>query len=163
METTRTEDEDIECIDFNESVSVDYKSSPISDLTMNGSQLKGAGCKITSDDLPVIMSTIACFICFIVYGAFYTSLGAAIPLMCKSFNKNESDFGFVFTMRGIGVMLGSIVTPFLSEYAIHWHASLSKGMLACIGVAGFTGLASIIIISTDIYYLVLILFLIQVF
>lgn len=119
----------------------------------------GAGCVVHTSDAPNIIATIACFSSFIVYGACQGSLGAALPALSKAYGKSESDFGFAFTTRGIGYLVGTVGSAALLEVkGMPWW--LSKEVLVCLSVM-LTGLATGLIAGVGDYQAVLFLFWMQ--
>lgn len=58
-------------------------------------------------------------------------LGPLIPIKAKDGGHNETDYSFVFTLRGIGYVTGSFVSPKLEKkYGSHEMMTLSSILAA---------------------------------
>lgn len=76
-----------------------------------------AGCVIKATDSYSIISSLACFASFIVYGACNASLGASVPIISRTVYRSESYVGFSFITRGIGFLCSTVLSGlFLSIY-----------------------------------------------
>ena len=116
-----------------------------------------AGCIIKATDSYSIISSLACFASFIVYGACNASLGAAVPIISRTVYRSESYVGFSFITRGIGFLCSTILSGlFLSIY----DKSNWKEYYVCI----FTlvmGIATVMIGYNKNYLLLLLLTVVQ--
>jgi MFS transporter, FHS family, Na+ dependent glucose transporter 1 len=98
---------------------------------------------LSSADLPLVIGSLACFGCFLIYGATNGSLGAALPSLAKAYGMSESQFGYVFTLRGVGYCIGTLSTAAALEQP--WSIRKYKVLMSCIStfLAGiFTGMIS---------------------
>jgi fucose permease len=123
----------------------------------SGHANKAAGCHVTRSDLPHIIGSSACFLCFIAYGACAASLGAALPPLSNQFNRSTSQLGVFFTARGIGFMVGTLVAAYILGFP---NVPLSKEMMTCIGIL-VSGSTMIVIDGVDNYIIAIIAFAIQ--
>jgi hypothetical protein len=90
------------------------------------------GCFLRREDAPLLLSSFACFAGFIVYGACVASLGAALPSVASHFNKTEAEFGVVFTVRGIGFLIGTFLSMYILQLSSIWF---SKQTMACMAIS----------------------------
>lgn len=116
-----------------------------------------AGCVIKATDSYSIISSLACFASFIVYGACNASLGASVPIISRTVHRSESYVGFSFITRGIGFLCSTVLSGlFLSIY----EKSNWKEYYVCI----FTlvmGIATVMIGYNKNYLLLLFLTVVQ--
>ena len=116
-----------------------------------------AGCVIKSTDSNNIISSLACFASFIVYGACNASLGAAVPIISKTVHRSESLIGFAFITRGAGFLCSTVLSGiFLSIY----DKSIYKEYYVCVSSL-LMGIATAIIGYTKNYSLFLLLTVVQ--
>ena len=105
-----------------------------------------SGCIIQEGDAKNILSSVSCFVSFIVYGASVAALGAAIPELAHRFSRSESSFGLCFTTRGVGYLCGTFLAAFILEFKI--LAGISKEMCTAIAVC-ICGIATGSIMAVD--------------
>lgn len=118
------------------------------------------GCMVTSEDTPLIISSVACFLSFLVYGACVGCLGAALPAMAVHFNVSESKMGLAFTTRGVGYLVGTLSSAALIEFKRFKDLNLSKELLVGISVI-ITGLGIGFISATSKFSVILFLYFVQ--
>lgn len=70
-------------------------------MTTNGST-RGASGKLAP--------SLALFLSFFLLGVFVSALGPAVPALSRRVGSEEVDFGKVFSLRGMGYLLGSLVS-----------------------------------------------------
>lgn len=150
------DDDDIECINFQseDSIKMDAPMKKKHDMK----ELSGAGCVVNAADAPIVASTIACFVSFIIYGACFTSLGAALPVMARQYDKSASDFGIIYTTRGVGVMVGSIITPLVITSTQKYFG---KDVLSCVAALLLCGLPAGLVLTCNNFYYLLVLYFFQ--
>ncbi|CAM9322423.1 unnamed protein product [Ectocarpus fasciculatus] len=61
------------------------------------------------------------FLCFVCYGSFACSVGAALPEIADRLNTDETSLGILFTARGCGFVAGTLVYSFLSDLHVFRH------------------------------------------
>ncbi len=74
---------------------------------------QAAGCVVTKEDTPAVITSLICFVFFIAYGTAAASLGPAVPYLAEHYGKSISEMGTTFTVRGIGYFLGTLSSPFV--------------------------------------------------
>lgn len=111
-----------------------------------------AGCVVYKEDVEKIVISCMCFISFISYGASYACLGAALPELADSLGVAHAAFGLAFATRGIGFVLGSLVSAKVLEYP-----KISKENLECFTIAT-VGLCGVAISLATNYYVILAIF-----
>lgn len=122
-----------------------------------GHSSEAAGCHVTRSDLPHIIGSGACFLCFIAYGACAALLGAALPPLSNQFHRSTSQLGVFFTARGIGFMVGTLAAAYILGFP---NIPLSKEMMTCIGIL-ISGSTLLVIDEVDDYVIAIIAFVIQ--
>jgi|MDTB01.2.fsa_nt_gb FHS family Na+ dependent glucose MFS transporter 1 len=113
-----------------------------------------------------LASTITSFIIFITYGAALGALGATIPFLQSDLEVGNRDIGFVFTSRGLGYLVGTVLSGVLLEgfYGIDFTPSpwWSENKLLLFTFSGVVcGAFTTCVLSTRIYALVLVIFFCQ--
>eukprot|EP01038_Epipyxis_sp_PR26KG_P017073 gene17073-23487_t len=95
-------------------------------------------------DIQNIIISISLFASFIIYGACYTSIGAAIPPLAVAFHHTPSELGIVFTARGIGFFIGTIFTSlYINIPQSSWKLQLAVCMSTSVaGVGGYIAISS---------------------
>lgn len=123
----------------------------------DGDVVKGSGCLVTAEDKPKVFYSFVYFVTFLVYGASATVLGAAMPSLSSDFHRSKSQFGLGFTSRGIGYLVGTILSAYLLQIKA---LADSKGLLTAVSLL-ITGVAtSVVTLSTN-FPLAIIMFFIQ--
>lgn len=116
-----------------------------------------------------IAASILSFVYFIVYGASIASLGAALPFLeAEVETASSDDLAWVFTSRGFGFLLGTILSAVLLEgvsfYGISysppfWFAEHKLLMFSFFTI--FLGGATTLVISSTNYGAIIVIFFIQ--
>jgi fucose permease len=120
-----------------------------------------SGCVVTSRDLPFVVGTVACCLCFLVYGAAAASLGAALPALSTHFHQSTARLGVFFTSRGVGYTLGTLGSAYaLQSSSLSQLPSLSKETMTCLAIL-LTGLATAAIDHLNDYAAAVPLFVVQ--
>ncbi len=112
---------------------------------------------ISREDVPRIVSSFACFACFLMNGAGAASLGAALPQLCGHFNKTTAEMGLAFPARGIGYSVGTIAAAAILSQKRQFA---SKEMLASFALI-VAGVMTLLVTVTNNFHLVLVWFSIQ--
>jgi len=89
-------------------------------------EVEAAGCALEwKEDKSLVITSVACFVSFVVYGAALSSLGAAIPILAVDYAVDESALSGAFAVRGVGYLFGTISSAVLLEgfYGISWQPS----------------------------------------
>jgi fucose permease len=90
---------------------------------------EATGCVVTKEDTPFVLATIICCVSFVIYGMAAASLGPALPTLSRHYNVPISQMGTSFTSRGVGYMIGTI----LSGYALSFKTfPFSKEFMTCL-------------------------------
>ena len=97
---------------------------------------KAAGCLVTHEDIPRVIASFAIYIASFGYGTCLAALGASIPYMSDEFGVDKTDFGVVFTLRGLGYLCGTcgsayllrVVSPEVAKYKIVCASTILSGM-----------------------------------
>jgi FHS family Na+ dependent glucose MFS transporter 1 len=127
------------------------------DILTEKQQSRVAGCIVTKDDLPIIIVSLICCLIFILHGAAAASLGPALPFLAKQFHKSIADMSMAFTTRGVGSLIGTI----LSGYLLTYHkVTFTKEFLSAITLI-IMGLTLILVVDTTNFTFCLVLFFIQ--
>ena len=106
---------------------------------------KGAGCELRRGDTPKIVGSLACFASFLVYGACQGALGAALPSLSAAFGQSEGTFGTVYTLRGLGYLVGTLGSAALLDLK-SVKRIVSTEVLVCMSVVS-TGLATGLVVA----------------
>ena len=106
---------------------------------------KGAGCELRSGDTAKIVGSVACFASFLVYGACQGALGAALPSLSAAFGLSEGNFGIVYSLRGLGYLVGTLGSAALLEFKSVKFV-VSTEVLVCVSVVS-TGLATGLVVA----------------
>jgi FHS family Na+ dependent glucose MFS transporter 1 len=118
---------------------------------------QAAGCFLTKDDVPAIISSITCCIIFVIYGASSASLGPALPALALHYEHTIAQMGIMFTSRGIGYLFGIG----LSGLLLNWKNNpFSKEFVASLSQI-ITGIILFSIHKINNFYICIILFIIQ--
>lgn len=112
---------------------------------------------LTFADRPAVVASFLCYAAFLVYGAYIAAAGAALPEMADRMNMSTSHVGFVFTTRGIGYFVGTILSGYILSLA---NNPVSKHMMTCLALM-LSGLATGITASSSNFALVLSMFFVQ--
>jgi fucose permease len=116
-----------------------------------------AGCTVTKADTNLIIASVACYGAFAVYGACVSALGASLPSLAEATGRSKSAFGIAFTTRGIGYLIGTLVSAWILSFK---NLSISKQFMTCAALA-ITGVATGIISDLRSFPAVLALFFFQ--
>ena len=106
---------------------------------------KGAGCELRSGDTAKIIGSVACFASFLVYGACQGALGAALPSLSVAFGQSEGSFGTVYSLRGLGYLVGTLGSAAVLEFK-SVKLVVSTEVLVCVSVVS-TGLATGLVVA----------------
>jgi predicted MFS family arabinose efflux permease len=123
----------------------------------HGHQAQAAGCQITKDDTQRVIGSLTCSAAYGVYGACFSSLGAALPELADSLGKTTGDFGISFTTRGVGYLIGTLLS---SQLMGNPNIPLSKPFLACLFLI-INGVAMFLVAEANDFILLMILFSLQ--
>lgn len=118
---------------------------------------KVAGFKLTKEDTPYVIGSITCFAAYSIYGACTSALAAAIPQIADALDMSTADFGFSYSTRGVGYLIGTL----LAAYCLNRpDFTLNKIFLtsACLSISGVT---FIIIAISNSFIVMLVFFFIQ--
>jgi fucose permease len=113
-----------------------------------------------------VMASATSFFIFIVYGASLGTLGAVLPYLYDVIDASESQLAFFFTSRGIGYLVGTILSGVLLEgfYGIDYTPSLwwTENKLLLFTFSGvICGLFTVLVITTNNYAAIVVIFFIQ--
>lgn len=103
-----------------------------SSSTKKKEESSAPGCEVTKADFPLIVGSLACSICFLVFGASVAALGAALPSLAERFSTSTAHLGITFTARGIGYCVGTLGSAYVINIP---NVPLSKEMMTCIAMA----------------------------
>jgi len=118
---------------------------------------KAAGCVIKNSDFANVVYSVTYFAIFAAYGAAAAALGAALPSLAATFGKSVTEFGFVFTARAVGFLIGT----FGSAVILNWKgAFLSKHISTCLALC-LSGIASGVIEMVDSYEIAISAYIVQ--
>lgn len=115
------------------------------------------GCVVTREDTPYVIASLSCCLIFIVYGACAASLGPALPAMSIQYNKSISEMGSTFTSRGVGYLLGTLLSAYILSFK---NIPYSKEFMAAISEV-ICGIALFVVTKTSNFVFCIFLFFIQ--
>lgn len=104
----------------------------------NSTGPKAAGCLITREDIPLMIASGSVYCACIARGCCIAILAASIPEMSKTVDKDSTAFGELFTSRGIGFFLGTLVAAAVVESV---KVNIPKHIYVCASIL-ITGAAS---------------------
>ena len=117
-------------------------------------------------DKSKVLSSFACFLSFIIYGACMAALGASVPFLAIEYDKALSEFSVAFALRGGGYLVGTVYSAAVLEgfYGINWAPSpwYKKNMLIlqCL-MTLLLGVCTAVIVVGKSFHLSLFLFFVQ--
>jgi fucose permease len=112
---------------------------------------------IAIEDLPIILHTIVFYVTLIGTGFFQCALGAGLPELSEKMNQSTNSLGILFTARGVGYFIGSV----LSTTQVEWKIlKLSEPLIVSIS-ALICAIGSIILASVTNFVVLCIIVLVQ--
>lgn len=118
---------------------------------------KGSGCLVTAEDRPKVFISFIYFGTFLVYGASATVLGAALPSLASDFNHSKSQFGLGFTSRGMGYLVGTILSAYILQLK---RFENSKSLLTAVSLL-ITGIATAVVTLSTNFPVAIFMFFVQ--
>lgn len=99
----------------------------------NYSSMQPAGTwfNFSKEDTPALVSTVACFAAFTVYGMQCGALGGALPYLADEMDVSDGTMGAAFTSRGIGCLIGTLTSAYVMSYSDKY---VSKDTITCIAL-----------------------------
>jgi hypothetical protein len=110
----------------------------------NSSGPKAAGCLITREDIPIIIASGSVYCACVARGCCIAVLAASIPEMSKAVQMESTAFGELFTSRGIGFFLGTLLSAAVVESV---KVNIPKHVYVCISII-ITGIATLLFSMT---------------
>jgi len=111
----------------------------------NSTGPKAAGCLVTREDIPLMIASGSVYCACIARGCCIAILAASIPEMSRSVDKDSTAFGELFTSRGIGFFLGTLIAAAVVESV---KVNIPKHIYVCISIL-ITGAASMMFSVTN--------------
>lgn len=118
---------------------------------------EAAGCHITTDDTSTVLESVTCSATYFVYGACFSSLGAALPELADKLSKATPDFRIAFTTRGAGYLIGTLLSAFIIK---RLEMNITKTVFACVFLI-LTGVPMFVIAESRNFTSMMVLFGIQ--
>ena len=106
-----------------------------------------AGCIMSIEDAPIILTSFSMYFTFIGYGAVIGAVSAAIPALADAFDMSETALGWLYTARGLGYFCGASSTGIVLEFN---YLKMSKEHLLSIFILIVSALMILMSICTNI-------------
>ena len=81
-------------------------------------------------DLPAILTSSICFVTYIAMGFFVGAIGAAIPEIADSLDRESTSLSVIYTARGVGFVAGTFLGSAQNEVA--FFKQMRTDVLVCV-------------------------------